>query len=49
MTVHPSALLRIPEDAERRRAFAELVRDLRLVKRAMRQQTSTHHEPGLHL
>ncbi|HEX5067464.1 MAG TPA: UdgX family uracil-DNA binding protein [Myxococcota bacterium] len=35
MTVHPSALLRIPEEEERHRAFAELVRDLKAVKRAL--------------
>jgi DNA polymerase len=35
MTVHPSALLRIPDAADRRRAFDELVRDLRVVARAL--------------
>ncbi|HVH19544.1 MAG TPA: UdgX family uracil-DNA binding protein [Myxococcota bacterium] len=40
MTVHPSALLRIPEDAERRRAFAELVRDLVVVRRALESAPS---------
>src|SRR5262245_2617329 len=35
MTVHPSALLRIPEAAERRRAFDDFVRDLRAVGGAL--------------
>lgn len=35
MTVHPSALLRIPDAAERRRALEAFVRDLCSVRRAM--------------
>jgi DNA polymerase len=35
MTVHPSALLRIPEADERHRAFEEFVRDLRGVRAAI--------------
>ncbi|HSI80883.1 MAG TPA: UdgX family uracil-DNA binding protein [Solirubrobacterales bacterium] len=33
-TFHPSAILRAPDEAERRAAFAELVADLRVVARA---------------
>lgn len=35
MTVHPSALLRIPDADERKRAFDEFVRDLRAVRDAL--------------
>ena len=35
MTVHPSALLRIPEEADRHAAFDAFVRDLRVVRRAL--------------
>jgi uracil-DNA glycosylase len=40
-TMHPSALLRIPDDEMRRRAQADFLNDLRLVARQM-EQVRTH-------
>ncbi|HVL35693.1 MAG TPA: UdgX family uracil-DNA binding protein [Burkholderiales bacterium] len=34
-TFHPSALLRLKDEAEKEQAFAQLVEDLRLIKRAL--------------
>ena len=34
-TLHPSALLRLQDDAEREAAFAQLVKDLKLITRAL--------------
>jgi uracil-DNA glycosylase len=35
-TFHPSALLRLKDEAEKKRAFAQLVDDLRLIKEALK-------------
>jgi uracil-DNA glycosylase len=34
-TFHPSALLRLQEDDEREAAFAQLVKDLKLIRKAL--------------
>jgi uracil-DNA glycosylase len=34
-TFHPSALLRLKEDEEREAAFAQLVKDLKLINKAL--------------
>jgi uracil-DNA glycosylase len=38
-TFHPSALLRLKDEAEKERAFAQLVDDLRLINRALSEQS----------
>jgi DNA polymerase len=51
MTVHPSALLRIPDSDERKRAEGELVRDLRAVRDALAGAGGARSEPkasGVH-
>jgi DNA polymerase len=46
-TYHPSALLRIPDEAGREKAYAEFVDDLKKVARAMKKLTRRASAPAL--
>jgi uracil-DNA glycosylase len=46
VTIHPSALLRAPDEAARRQAWQEFLRDIKVVAKEYRKRAATH-SPGL--